>query len=287
MLDSLIKRLWPLPPAKRLRWNASNITDAWFEAHFNYAADVVTEWVGKSCLEQGHTLDFGCGDGITALGLILKHQARKITGVDISRTHQGLANLANTQISLDRLPRELAFKRIHAGDRFSLQSPCDLVISWSTFEHIELSYMQGILDNLHRALKPDGLFFLQINPLYFSPYGSHLSRFKLPAWAHLQWSSEQVTDAVMAFAGEIPTDELEENFRTRDFATYKMFVLNEYRQLNQLTSRQLIQLLNENGFEVVREAYGQVSLAAPADLLEKFSQHDLLTDEIRLLLKKI
>ncbi|MBK6652043.1 MAG: class I SAM-dependent methyltransferase [Betaproteobacteria bacterium] len=286
MLDTLKNWLFPLPHAKDLQWKGDGISDAWFEAHFNYAADVVAEWVGKPLLENGHTLDFGCGDGITALGLILRHQARKFTGVDISQTHKGLGKLAKAQIGLERLPRELTFQRIQAGEKFHLSEPCDLVITWSTFEHIELPYMAGVLDNIRRALNPDGMFFLQINPLYFSPFGSHLSRFNLPPWAHLLWTPQQVTDAVMSFAGEIPSDELEENFHKRDFSAYKQFVLNEYHQLNQLTTSQLVQLLKDSGFELVREGYGRVSLPAPAELLERFSEHDLLTDEVRLLLRK-
>lgn len=286
MLDTFKNWLLPLPPAKDLQWKGDGITDAWFEAHFNYAADVVAEWVGKPLLEAGHTLDFGCGDGITALGLILRHQARQFTGVDISETHKGLGKLAKTQIGLNRLPRELSFKRIQAGEKFHVAEPCDLVITWSTFEHIELPYMSGVLDNIRRALKPGGMFFLQINPLYFSPYGSHLSRFNLPPWAHLLWSPEQVTEAVMAFTGDIPADELEENFHKRGPLGYKHFVLQEYQQLNQLTTRQLVQLLTDNGFELVREGYGQVHLPAPTELLARFSEHDLLTDEVRLLLRK-
>ena len=194
--------------------------------------------------------------------------------------------MAKAQIGLRRLPRELSFKRIQAGEKFHLAEPCDLVITWSTFEHIELPYMAGVLDNIRRALKPEGMFFLQINPLYFSPYGSHLSRFNLPPWAHLLWSPERVTEAVMAFTGEIPADELEENFHKRGPLGYKQFVLQEYHQLNQLTTGQLVQLLKDNGFELVREGYGQVSLPAPTELLERFSAHDLLTDEVRLLLRK-
>jgi SAM-dependent methyltransferase len=285
-IDSLKNRLWPLPAAKDLQWSDGNIKDAWFESHFHYAADVVAQWLGPGKLTQAHILNFGCGDGITDLGLILRHQARQITGVDISKTYLGLGQLAAREIGLRRLPRELTFQRISAGASFDLASPCDLIITWSTFEHIELAYMKGILANLHRVLQPDGLFFLQINPLYFSPFGSHLSRFKLPPWAHLLWSQEQVIQTVMDFAGDIPSDEVEENFHTRDFTAYKQFVLSEYQQLNQLTSSQLVQLLKENGFAVIREAFGQVNLSPPPALSSRFSEHDLLTDEIRLLLKK-
>ena len=37
----LQERLWGLAP-----WDDQRITDEWFRAHFNYAADVVNHWVG-------------------------------------------------------------------------------------------------------------------------------------------------------------------------------------------------------------------------------------------------
>ena len=269
-----------------LVWRGDLIKDAWFDAHFNYATDVVAEWVGADRLASSHTLDFGCGDGITALGLMLRHNAKQFTGIDISQTHRGLRALAQREIGLTALPPQLRFQRIKAGEIFKLKQPCDLIISWSTFEHIEVPYLDGVLRNLHQVLADDGLFFLQINPLYYSPVGSHLGRFELPDWAHLLWTPAQVVDAVMAYQGSIPADETEENFHKRDFNTYKQFVLNEYNTLNRITTGALVQHLNASGFEVVREAFGQVDKAPPDALLARFAHHDLVTDEVRLLLRK-
>jgi Methyltransferase domain len=267
-------------------WRGDAIHDAWFDAHFNYATDVVADWIEPERLRSGHLLDFGCGDGITGLGLILRHGAQNVTGIDISATHKGLGALAKREIGLDAVPRALRFQRIKAGQTFTLKTPCDAVMTWSTFEHIELPYLSGVLRNLHAVMADDAVFFLQINPLYYSPVGSHLSRFKLPDWAHLLWSPQEVEDAVMKFHGEIPADETEENFHKRDFKDYKAFVLSEYNTLNRLTTSQLIGYLNDNGFEVVREVYGQVAQEPPPELLEKYTRHDLVTDEVRLLLRK-
>lgn len=269
-----------------MTWCGDTIVDSWFAAHFNYATDVVVEWVGPERLRGTHILDFGCGDGITALGLMLRYGANWITGIDVSETHRGLAKLARREIGISTLPKQLKFQRISAGEPFKLKCKCDVIISWSTFEHIELRYLSGILRNLHQQLNNDGLFFLQINPLYFSPFGSHLGRFELAPWAHLLYSPAQVTNAVMGYAGSIPADELEENFYKRDFKAYKEFVLNEYKQLNRLTTSELIQQFSAHGFQVVREEYGKVAISPPVELTDRFSEHDLTTDEVRLLLRK-
>lgn len=267
-------------------WTAQTIRDAWFEAHFNYAADVVAEWIGAERLAKGPLLDFGAGDGITGLSLLLRHGAHSVHGVDVSDTHKGLPKLAKREIGLARLPSTLAFERIAPGQAFAKGRQFDAIMTWSTFEHIEWPYMAGILQNLHQVLADDGVFFLQINPLYYAPQGSHLGRFQLPAWAHLTMAPEQLEQAVADFAGQIPSDELEENFFKRDFASYKDFVLDEYRKLNRLTTAQLVDALHQHGFEVVREVYGKVDQMPPPELLAQHSLHDLQTEEVRLLLKK-
>ncbi len=268
------------------QWDDGHIRDAWFEAHFHYATDVVADWVGLDRLRSGRTLDFGCGDGITGLGLILRHGARSVLGIDVSATHRGLPKLAQREIGLRRLPANLQFQRITPGQPFKPAHQADVIMSWSTFEHIEWPYMAGVLDNLHQVLADDGVFFLQINPLFYSPQGSHLGRFQLPAWAHLLMTPDELLQAVAAFSGDIPEDEVEENFHKRDFATYKEFVLDEYRKLNKLTTSQLIAQLQLHGFEVVREHFGQVSQMPPPALLAAHTEHDLRTEEVRLLIRK-
>jgi 2-polyprenyl-3-methyl-5-hydroxy-6-metoxy-1,4-benzoquinol methylase len=267
-------------------WSGDAIKDAWFDAHFHHAANAVAEWVGEDRIRNGRLLDFGCGDGITMLALVLRYQARRAMGVDVSCTHAGLAELARREIGLRRLPPNLAFQRIVAGERIVSEAPFDVIMSWSTFEHVDLRYLDGILRNLHDLLAPDGVFFLQISPLFHSPQGSHLGRFQLPDWAHLLWSREQLEQAVMAFQGELPTDEIEENFHTRDFASYKRFVLKEYDELNRLTGAELIQRLAANGFEVVRHDDGKVRKQPPPELLARYALDDLQNEEILLLLRK-
>lgn len=278
--------LQSLRPGADTRWSAAQIRDAWFEAHFHYAADVVAEWVGAERLARGPMLDFGVGDGITGLSLLLRHGAHSVHGVDVSDTHKGLPKLAWREIGLARLPPTLQFERIAPGQVFAQGRRFDSIMTWSTFEHIEWPYMDAILQNLHQVLADDGVFFLQINPLYYAPQGSHLGRFQLPAWAHLLMTPQQLEDAVGAFSGQIPKDELEENFFKRDFDSYKDFVLDEYRKLNRLTTSQLVEALQRHGFEVVREAYGKVEQVPPPELLAQYSLHDLQTEEVRLLLKK-
>jgi 2-polyprenyl-3-methyl-5-hydroxy-6-metoxy-1,4-benzoquinol methylase len=273
----------PLGPAD---WDRHQIKDEWFGAHFNYATDVVVEWMGADHLASGPLLDFGCGDGITLLSLILQHRIPQTLGVDISRTHEGLAQLAKNELGLNRLPHQLRFNRIQAGEKLPIRQRFASIFSWSAFEHIARDQIPGILANLHELLIDDGLLFIQINPLYYSPMGSHLGRFGLPPWAHLSWSAEQVRDAVMQFKGQIPAEELEENFHTRSETEYKAFVLSEYDKLNRISCDELQALLLQQGFEVVREQRCEVASEPPAELLPRFSREDMKIEELRILLRR-
>jgi cyclopropane fatty-acyl-phospholipid synthase-like methyltransferase len=287
MFARQLERLSALWSRQKLdAWDASGIQDGWFDAHFHHAANVVAEWVGVERLKAGRLLDFGCGDGITMLALMLRHGVRQAHGVDVSRTHLNLGKLALREIGLRQLPAGLSFTRIDPGQPVVAQQRFDIIMSWSTFEHVRTDYLEGIFSNLHDVLAPDGVFFLQISPLFYSPFGSHLGRFNLPPWAHLLWTDDALRRAVFDFAGELPTDEIEENFHTRGLDGYKHFVLKEYDELNRLTGSNLIARVQACGFDLVREGYGPTSIQPPEQLLQRYSRRDLIDEEIVLLFKR-
>lgn len=268
-----------------LTWQDQVIRDPWFDAHFHYAADVVADWLGDAG-RLGPVMDFGCGDGITLLGLKLRHGYASALGVDISTTHLQLKNLAGREIALSRLPDDLSFQKINAGKRLTHASPFGAIMSWSTFEHIGGQYLPDIALNLYDLLSPGGLAFIQINPLYYSPKGSHLGRFNLPDWAHLLWSKDEVLNWVMDYEEDIPADEVEENYHKRSFADYKKWVWEEYEQLNRITIDELRQLFIGCGFELVREQVGKVAQVPPDELRAKFPEADLVSDEVRFLFRR-
>ena len=107
----LQERVWGLAP-----WDARRITDEWFRAHFEYAADVVNHWVGGVLdLPTARLLNFGCGDGITDLALMLRHGATAIHGVDIRREYAKLPRIAREQLGMSRIPAGMTFETIPPG----------------------------------------------------------------------------------------------------------------------------------------------------------------------------
>lgn len=269
-------------------WDAGQITDEWFRAHFEYAADVVNHWVGGVLdIPSSQFLNFGCGDGITDLSLVLRYGATSIHGVDVRREYQKLPRIAREQLGMQRVPVALTFETIQSGDALAQAGvQYDGIMSWSTFEHVQRDQLATILADLHACLRPGGYFFIQIEPLYFSPYGSHLRRYDDTPWHHLLASEDELWKVIENHQG--PIDPAEVDFGFADFGVdgYKRFVFNEYKALNRLTADELVQFAKGAGFSVAREERRTVDLEVPEGLLSQYPRDWLVNNEIFLLLRK-
>ena len=277
------ERLWGLAP-----WDAGRISDEWFRAHFEYAADVVNQWVGGVLdVRSARLLNFGCGDGITDLALVLRHGATAIHGVDIRREYAKLPRIAREQLGMRRIPAALTFETIQPGAPLAgRHPPVDGIMSWSTFEHVERGQLLPILCDLHACLRPGGVFFLQIEPLFYSPYGSHLRRYDDVPWHHLLATEEALWQVIQAHEG--PIDAAEVDFGFADFGAdgYKRFVFKEYQALNRLTADELVALAGQAGFTVERQERRSVDLQPPPELRGRYSDELLRNNEVFLLLRK-
>lgn len=272
--------------SKKPAWH-DEITDPWFRDHFVYASSVVHDWLSAEMNIPGaEIMDFGCGDGITDLGFALKYRPEKLAGVDITRTFSRLGETAKNQIGLDKLPGNLEFRQIEEGQLLSGTMKMDAIFSWSAFEHISKPFLEPIVKDLFDTLRPGGLFFLQIEPLYYSPFGSHLGRFVKTPWAHLLWHEHELRDAVLGHKDDIPENEKEYNFYARNFEEYKSFIYNEYLKLNRIRSDEIVDLLSSSGFSILRQERTQVGLTLPEGLEDRYPADDLMTNEIRLLMRK-
>jgi len=285
IFSRLRQRLSPAPPAAPEQfpaWSDERITDEWFASHFRYAADVVHEALSAVCDPASSTLlDFGCYDGITGLGLVLRHRWRRVVGVDIDPGFDALPRLAREQIRLERLPQALEFRRIEPSESLRGIGRVDAVMSWSVFEHVERSILDRVVADFHTVLAPGGYCFLQVDPLFFSPQGSHLGRFATAPWAHLRMSDDELERFVMAAApGTVPPDEITEQFRSMSFDEYKRFIFRHYRELNRVSADELLALFTRNGFDLVWEKRRRTGEPIPDDLAGRYDEDLLRTCEI-------
>src|SRR5262249_26257644 len=134
-------------------------------------------------------VDFGCGDGATALGVAHSAEA-KVTGIDLYRTFGHLPSLARANLGSDHLPRNLAFEQNFLGVPLPLATgSVDLIYSGSVFE--PLADVDGTLSEFSRVVRPGGAIFIQIEPLFFGPFGSHMQRLVAEPWAHLLYDEHE------------------------------------------------------------------------------------------------
>ncbi len=269
-------------------WDPERISTTWFDSHFNHAARRVIDWIGAEHDISGMSslLDFGCGGAITTLGVALRFPQVDVYGVDIGDKFLQLPELAGDQLGLELLPANLHLRKIKPLQPLVDDYRPDAVFTWSVFEHIPREQIPGILADLYASLVPGGLLFLQIEPLYYSPWGSHLRRFVETPWAHLLWPDSKLRDAVLAYEGDIPPQHQGHQYRERNMEDFKRFHLGEFESLNRITAAQMSSMIREAGFTIVREQRMTLDIGIPESLLKQYSPDDLRTNGILLLAEK-
>lgn len=258
----------------------------WFDSHYHWAANIVGTWIGEEIDMRTATLvDFGCGDGTTGLGVADHFAPRKVVGIDIRDSFRNIGAIATHMAPTKALPPNISFVQIDPADRLADRVAANAVFSWSCFEHIERRHLAAIFRDIHDLLPVGGVFFLQIEPLYFSPHGSHLAAYIEQPWGHLLLSEDEVRERVRA-AGV--REQAKEHMRDAiaPLEQRKSFHLRQYFGLNRVTADEIVQFGRQAGFAVKKEMRTRVDLAPPRELVERHGLDALRTNEIRVLFKK-
>jgi SAM-dependent methyltransferase len=234
--------------------------------------DIVESWLASyGGLAGRDILDFGCGFGETAAGIALTFNPNMVVGVDIQDKPLQCQRILAEQFGMAALPAGLAFAQIDEGG-FLGNAEFDLVISWSVLEHVRRARLRQTVTDLWAALRPGGLAFVQISPLYFSPEGSHLWALGYSAWEHLLKQTSEVMADIEGASG-LTTDARDRLVRL--FST-----------LNRVTAGELRKHFETAGFEVVREQRDRTETTPPPSLAEAYCLDALTTFQVVLLLRK-
>ena len=248
------------------------LQDPHFKARFVDVPAILADWFRPHRpIEGASVLDFGCGEGVTALGIALGFSPRRVVGVDIMPDPERCLEVAKKNLSLESLPPSLELHRVEPGHLHADSERFDLAYSWSVFEHVDQELLDRSLSLIHSVLHPGGLFLVQIAPLYHSAEGSHLSHVIPEPWAHLLMQENRLEDRVRRATAD--PSEAEAWWST-------------YRTLNKITHQALLAKMRNAGFEMLRTFTTKQDLVPPAELLDVFQAEALLTNQVVVLARR-
>jgi SAM-dependent methyltransferase len=271
-------------------WSMQNINDPLYRAKFVNCPDIIEDWLSEhGGLAGRDVLEFGCGEGTMSLGMALRKETRRVVGVEILDVLKQCLHLARREIRLESLPANLDLFQITPGQQLLQFGQFDLVYSWSVFEHVSQDLLAQVLSSIKAVLKPQGLFFLQISPLYYSSNGSHMGPWVKEPWAHLSMQEDAFHRALLTAA---PTPA---NVRSEwsvyipieaDTPTERAALWDTYITLNKVTATQLCRMVREAGLEIVRDYRTKTDAAVPPHLAEIYQEDVLTTEQIVLLMRR-
>jgi SAM-dependent methyltransferase len=269
-----IKRTWSLDLCRNDQYrhkftDVVRILAEWFEPYGGFE--------GKDILE------FGCGEGTVALGLALQHRPRRVVGVEILDVYKKCLPFARDNLGLESLPDILSLHKIAPGAGFADLGKFDCVFTWSVFEHVSQEFLPEAFEMLKKALKPGGVIFLQISPLYYSRDGSHLAPWIPVPWGHLALQADDYYKRLLS-APATP-DHLRSSWSVyipmdAEQAEERRVLWETYDTLNKATAPQLARLAAQAGLKIVRDYRTRNDDPIPSDLAEIFNEDVLRTEQI-------
>jgi len=249
-----------------LGWQPNAGADEGFRSRFLTVPHVVDHWISEyGTLRGSDVLDFGCGEGVSALGLALNYQPRSVVGVDIMPDPGHCPAVARACLGLEALPPNLRLHRVSPGSLHDPRDRFDIVYSWSVFEHVDQRLLDATLGLVKQALRPTGLFLAQIAPLYYSSGGSHLLHRIPEPWGHL-------TTQLDVYYGRLCEAVPDPGEREALWSTFMT--------LNRITAPELLQRIERAGFEIVRTYTTRDKEEPPERLLAIFDRAILTTNQV-------
>ncbi|EIF28195.1 methyltransferase family protein [Burkholderia sp. Ch1-1] len=259
------------PDSMLENWSTDKIQDPEYKVKFVDVPNIIAEWLGEHGGITGKdVLDFGCGEATMAVGVALRHGARRVVAVDVHPIINDALPLARAQLGLNRLPYNLEIKLVDPEASLEELGMFDVIYSWSVFEHVRQDLIVECLTKIKRALRPGGMMFLQTTPLFYSAFGSHFQQWIPEPWAHLSMQQDLLFARVRA--------------KVQNDADYDS-LMRTYETLNRATDTQIIRAIREAGFEIVKEHRTYDEYPIPPDLSEVYQEKVLRTQQLVFLAK--
>ena len=234
---------------------STGMQDPHFKGRFVDVPAIVNDWCGNSRIRGADILDFGCGEGISALGLLQAFGARRVVGIDIMPDPNRCLDVAKAHLGIEALPPALELYRVQPGELHNDADRFDVVYSWSVFEHVDQTLVDQSLSLIRSILRPGGLF-LEV---------SHLSHVLKEPWIHLRKQQNLLKYEVWKAAPD-PVE--------------AAALWSTYCTLNKITHQELVTRIAANGFEILRTYLTRHELEPPPALLDVYHRDALLTNQV-------
>jgi len=245
---------------------SAGMEDPHFKARFVDVPAILADWFRPySRIQDADVLDFGCGEGIAALGLALGFHPRRVVGVDIMPDPARCLEVAKKNLPIESLPECLQLHQVEPGHLHNDADRFDLAYSWSVFEHVDQTLLDQSLALIRSALRPGGLFLAQIAPLYYSAEGSHLNHVLAAPWVHLRTQQNRLEDMLRRAVPDV---------------TEANALWSTYCTLNKITHQDLVSRIRSNGFDILRTFTTTQDIKPPAELLDVFKAEALTTNQV-------
>lgn len=263
---------------------------ATFNDRYNKAPNIFKDWMqGKLDLSDATILDFGCDTGVMTLGIANHCNPKKVIGIDINSNHKYLINETYKHLNINKLPDNLGFYITEPNEKLAeyfskrSQSKFDCIFSWSVFEHVSQEILEQMIIELHKTVRKDGYAFIQIAPLYYSAFGSHLSTLIPEPWAHLTTQ----LNLFQSYIFDSPKTSPYEKEDNENFEKIKHALWSTYITLNKITADKLIDLFISTGFILIDQYRSFCQINPTAELTSIYKKEILVTEQIVGLFKKV
>ena len=233
----------------------------WFKEHFVEGPTQIVDFLDGDgiSIEGLRVADFGSGDGIIDLGLMLRARPGSLTGFDVQQTDPAaLLARARAEGVAEELPPGLEFLPCEQDRVPAPDASFDYVVSWSTFEHVVDPKQSA--SEIHRILRPGGGLFLQLYPFYRSAPGSHLWTWFPEGFVQLTMEPDEIEALVAADPGRSDDEWREDR-------------LADFRSLNGVTVDGLQDAILAAGLVIAKVEFVTSAFHVPRELL-----HHRLTD---------
>jgi SAM-dependent methyltransferase len=273
----------PTPAPATINLEELATKDVWFYDHFVKVPQMVADLLARAiALKSATVLDFGCGEGLMAKGLA--RYVRKVHGVEIATWFPDVEERF-TQMFGEYSPfPPVKLQVVQAGARLPYEDGYfDAVFAWSVFEHV--ADVPFAFSEIHRVLRPGGVFLLQIYPLFFSAYGAHQWDVVNEPWIHLKLGRQGLIDRIKrASPGSGPDQICHDSSAGQNAEQYRASLISCQDTLNRVTVGELTDHLRTAGFTLLHQQTWQDSVnEVPPELLDKYPREDLVTDHVVML----